>query len=164
MGSILPLLQENKSTNVPADLALLDTNVLVYAFFQDTEHHQSARALLNQARNPEAGLCLAPQILAEFFAVTTDPRRVTEPKSAPVVLDLIDKILALPGFTLLPVPVDLVSRWMELVQFRPVTRHEIFDVQLIATMLGNGVQRIYTFNRSDFEPYPQVQVISPELT
>ncbi len=38
----------------------------------------------------------------------------------------------------------------------------IFDVQLAATMLANGVRRIHTFNRSDFERFPDLEVLTPE--
>jgi predicted nucleic acid-binding protein len=37
----------------------------------------------------------------------------------------------------------------------------IFDLQLVATMLANGVRRIYTFNRSDFEVFEELMVLAP---
>jgi predicted nucleic acid-binding protein len=45
------------------ELAALDTNVLVYALYADAEHHGAARRLVDQARNPNAGLCITPQSL-----------------------------------------------------------------------------------------------------
>ena len=66
-----------------------------------------------------------------------------------------------PGISILPVPVDIVERWLGLLQTHPVTRARIFDVQLVATMLGNGVRRIYTFNVRDFTPFPELEVLLP---
>ena len=62
----------------------------------------------------------------------------------------------------MPVPVDVVDRWTDLVRRHPVTGRKIFDVQLVATMLGNGVKKIYTFNVTDFEPFADIEVLVPE--
>jgi hypothetical protein len=34
-------------------------------------------------------------------------------------------------------------------------------MQLIATIMANGVERICTFNRQDFEGFPGLQVLTP---
>lgn len=76
-------------------LTLLDTNVFVYAFFAQRPEHRAALALLEQAQEDSAGLCVAPQNLAEFYAVTTNPRRVTTPLSGPTALEEVGKLCAL---------------------------------------------------------------------
>lgn len=63
------------------DLALLDTNVLIDAFYKDSDHYPAARSLLDLAQQEEPSLCVTPQVLAEFYAVVTHPKRVTHPKS-----------------------------------------------------------------------------------
>ena len=40
--------------------------------------------------------------------------------------------------------------WLDLLRRRPVTGGEVFDSQLAATMLANGVNRMYTYNTGDF--------------
>ena len=65
--------------------------------------------------------------------------------------------------TLLTVPSDLVQRLTQLLRRRPVLGRQVFDLQLVATMLGNGVRRIYTFNAKDFEPFQELEVIVPTL-
>ena len=127
------------------DTAVLDTNILVYALYEDAEHHKACRQLLDRAQDVEAALGVTPQVLAEFFSTVTNPRRVTEPKSPEEVLAVIHAILAMPGMTLLPLPRDLVSRWIALVQKHPITGSRIFDVQIVATMLGNDTKRVYTY-------------------
>ncbi len=37
----------------------------------------------------------------------------------------------------------------------------VFDLQIIATMLANGVQRIYTFNPADFQIFAELTVVTP---
>jgi predicted nucleic acid-binding protein len=100
-------------------------------------------------------------VLAEFYAIVTNARRVTDPRPPQEVLDAIDRILAMPGMTLLPAPVDLVNRWTALVRAQPVTGSKVFDAQLVATMQGNGIRRIYTFNGPDFEKFPDIEVVTP---
>jgi hypothetical protein len=67
----------------------------------------------------------------------------------------------MPGLTLLPFPLDLVSRWTALLREHPVSGRKIFDVQLVATLLANGVRRLYTFNRIDFELFTEIDVLTP---
>lgn len=145
----------------PPDLALIDTNVLVYALFPAMPEHVASRALLDRAKSAGANLCVAPQNLIEFFAVVTDPRRVTQPKTPDVALAAIDDLLALPGLTLLLVPGDLIDRWCQLLRQSPVIRKRAFDTQLIATMLASSVTKIYTFNPADFQKFSQLQVLAP---
>jgi toxin-antitoxin system PIN domain toxin len=146
-----------------ADFAALDTNVLVYALYAEAEHHRPARALLDQAENDEIDFCLTPQVLTEFYAVVTNPRRVTEAKSPGEALDVIDTLLSLPGITLLSVPLDIVAQWMHLLRQHPVTGPDVFDVLLAATLRSHGVNRLYTFNRADFERFDDLNVLTPTV-
>jgi predicted nucleic acid-binding protein len=48
-----------------------------------------------------------------------------------------------------------------LLRRRPVTGGEVFDLQLAAAMLANGVNRIYTHNTGDFEAFKELVVSEP---
>jgi predicted nucleic acid-binding protein len=145
----------------PADIALLDTNVLVYALFPAAPQHTASRALIDSAQDAEAGLCVSPNVLTEFFSVVTDARRVSPARTPEDALKAIDDLLALPGLSLIPVPVDVISRIADLVREHPITDGAIFDLQIAATMLGNGVRRVYTYNRSDFEKVQGLDILTP---
>ena len=147
------------------ELAFLDTCVLIDGLYKDSDHYAAARPLLDQAEHDEeAGFCISPQVLAEFYAVTTHPKRVSQPKSPSEALEVIEQFLAMPGILLLPAPADIVQRWIELVRRYPhhVTNRKIFDAQIVATMLANGVKKIYTFNITDFTPFAEITVIEPK--
>jgi toxin-antitoxin system PIN domain toxin len=146
---------------ISPEMAMLDTNVLIYAYYEDAPQHLAAFPLLDRAQEAGASLCLSPQVLAEFYAVITNPHRVSTPFSSAEALVEIEKIRALPGLTLLPVPLDVVDRWVALLREHPVTGRHIFDAQLVATMLGNGITRLYTFNRTDFERFPGIEILTP---
>lgn len=144
-----------------ADALLLDTNVLVYALDNSSEHHAASRAILEQAQSPDAGLCVTSQSLAEFYSLVTNPKRVASPRTVDEALATVEAIASLPGLTVLPVPFDVVPRWVELCRKSPVKGARIYDLQIIAVMLANGVQRICTFDVEDFAPFKDIQVEVP---
>jgi hypothetical protein len=88
-------------------------------------------------------------------------QRVGSPMTSKEALAAIATYLAMPGMIVLPVPVDVVGRWTNLLRRHPVTGQNVFDVQLVATMLGSGVRRIYTWNVRDFRPFKELQVLVP---
>jgi hypothetical protein len=92
--------------------------------------------------------------MAEFFAVVTNHRRVTNPRTPAEALEAIDHFLAMPGLRLIAQPVDIVARWSDLVRQHPVRGADVFDVQIAATNLASGIGQLYTFNRDDFERFP----------
>jgi predicted nucleic acid-binding protein len=104
---------------------------------------------------------VAGQSLAGFYAVVTNRRCVTAPKSSKDAIAAIESFLSMPGLSLLPQPMDVVVRWCELLRRRPVTGGDVFDLQLIATMLAGGVKTLYTFNVSDFKPFMEIKVLTP---
>ncbi len=153
-----------KSTERSADLALLDTNVLVGALLTDDYRYPTARPLLEQAHRSQVGFCLVPQVLAEFYAVITNPQKVTAVKTSAEAVEAVRALLAYPGLRLLFPPVDSVERWADLLARHPATGPRFFDVQLVAAMLGNDVRTLYTYNVSDFEPFTRIagiEVIDP---
>jgi predicted nucleic acid-binding protein len=117
--------------------------------------------LIEKAKDASAGLSVFPQILAEFFAVVTNPKRVSPAKAVDEALDAIEQFLALPGLTLLSPPADIVDRWVQLVRKRPVKGGEVFDVQAAAAMLAHGIGTIFTYNRNDFQGIPGIVAREP---
>ena len=69
-----------------SERVMLDTNILVYAYYRKSPHHAASRALLEQVREGTA---------------------------------------------------------------------------LVATMLGHGITRLYTYNRKDFAPFPVISLLPP---
>jgi predicted nucleic acid-binding protein len=122
------------STSPTKPLTMLDTNVLVDALYEDVSEYPAASHLLALAEDTGAALCVALQVLAEFYAIITDPRRVSVAYTAEEARQEVEKIRHKRGIRILPVPIDIVDRWLALLQTHPVTRARIFDVQLVVTM------------------------------
>lgn len=144
----------------PNDLLLLDTNILVYALDATAPQHVASRAVLERARSTDAGMCLVPQSLAEFYSLVTNPKRVASPRAPEDALAAVEAIAALPGLSILPIPLDIVTRWVKLCQLHPVKGARIYDLQIIAVMQANGVRRICTYDKADFSAFTDVDVES----
>ena len=143
------------------DPGVLDANVLAYAVDADAPQHAASRALLDAASDPSITLYVTSQILCEFYSIITNRRRVRVVSSTAEALSIISAMLALPGLYVLPIPARAVAGWMQLLQRHPVTGGDVFDLQIVATMQANGIQRIYTFNTDDFEVFPELAVLTP---
>jgi predicted nucleic acid-binding protein len=149
------------STTMLVEPGVLDANILVYAVNADAPQHAASRVLLEAARDPLTALYVTSQILCELYSLITNPRRVAVPSSPTGALRIISAMLAFPGLHVLPTPARAVAGWMELLRRHPVTGGDVFDLQIVATMQANGVQRIYTFNTDDFEVFPELTVVTP---
>ena len=141
---------------------VLDANVLVYSIDATAVQHLAAMALVDSARAASVTLYVTSQILCEFYSIITNPRRVAAPLSAADALSVLSLLLTFPGLHLLPLPVSAVAGWMTLLQRRPVLGANIYDLQIVATMQANGIQRIYTFNTTDFTAFSELVVVNPQ--
>lgn len=56
---------------------------------------------------------------------------------------------------------DIIERTLDLLRQYEVTKQEIFDLQLVATMLANNVTRLFTYNKDDFSKFKEIEVINP---
>ncbi|HEX3885116.1 MAG TPA: type II toxin-antitoxin system VapC family toxin [Stellaceae bacterium] len=144
---------------MPVEPGFVDTNVLVYALDADAPQHAAARALLDAAREASTTLYVTSQILCEFYSIVTNPRRVLKPRTAVDAVNAVSGLLAF--LHVLPVPAHTVDDVLNLLRRRPVTGGDVFDLQIVAAMQANGIQRIYTFNTADFEAFPELAVTTP---
>ncbi|MGD0644685.1 MAG: type II toxin-antitoxin system VapC family toxin [Candidatus Bathyarchaeia archaeon] len=140
---------------------LLDTNILVHAYNVASPHQKVASSILERAMEGEIEVCIAQQVLFEFFAVITNSKRVELPlpldKAADLCLDLwecseIEKI-AITEY----VPREVFS----LVKSKKLSGSSVFDCILAVSAKVNKIGVIYTENVRDFEKYEFVKVINP---
>jgi predicted nucleic acid-binding protein len=151
------------ATTLLSQHAMIDTNVFVYALYPTSPHYRAAFHLRELAQSPEADFYVTVQIVAEFYSTVTNPRRIDPSLSIERALQEVENIQALAGLVVLPTPVEVVPRWIALARQYQVSRSDIFDTQIVATMLENEVRRIYTFNVNDFRVYPDIEVLVPPV-
>lgn len=140
---------------------LLDTNILVHSHNKASPHHRKAADVIRRAVRGEFEAFISPQILYEFFAVVTNPRRVEYPLSGVeatnICLDLwecreIEKVN----------PTAIVPKKVfELIKQLKLSGGKIFDCVLAVTAKENGVEAVYTENVEDFEAYGFLKASNP---
>jgi predicted nucleic acid-binding protein len=126
-----------------------------------TRHNMERPApCLKPGENASATLYVTSQILCEFYSTVTNARRVAKPRSSADALAALSGLLAF--LHVLPAPVHATEELLRLLRRYPVTGGDIFDLQIVATMKTNNVQRIYTFNVADFDVFPELIVVAPQ--
>jgi predicted nucleic acid-binding protein len=132
---------------------LIDTNILVYSKDSLSAYHQSSLALIKGANQ----LYLTAKNITEYYSVVTKGENpLLTPKEA--LRDLVDfsSVCA----TLYP------SEASRQILFDLILRHnpkglKIHDFEIAAIALANGINKIATFNKSDFLPIESLEVITP---
>ena len=141
---------------------LLDTNILVYAINTTSQYHSKCNAIRKKAISGELQSCITPQIISEFYAITTDPKRVEHPLTKEEAVGEIENYIRSENvIKILPRP-DSFTRIIDLLKRYNVSRQQIFDLLLVATMLSNNIKRICTYNQNDFILFSEIEVISPD--
>lgn len=147
-----------------SDLALIDTNVLVYAMDNSSPYYTESKTLVEKGRKGELSLCVTPQILCEFYAVVTDSKRIKKPITRQEAIHELNRFIRSQNIRVIYVTSLVTKKILELLDQYPVVKQDIFDLKLVATMLSNNVTKLYTYNRSDFEQFTEIEVLSPQST
>jgi predicted nucleic acid-binding protein len=140
---------------------LLDTNILVHAYNKSSPHQQKASKIIKKAMLGETEACLTPQVLYEFFAVVTSPKRVENPipthEAADLCIDLweCNEIEKLNPSDIVPIEVFKLAKTLKL------SKAQIFDCILAVTAKENKIKTIYTENTVDFKHYAFLEALNP---
>jgi predicted nucleic acid-binding protein len=129
-----------------------DTTFLVQLELIELPAHKAAHELLQrEILQPQIPLALAPQMLAEFTHVVTDPRRFQKPLTP-------EEAIAKARFWWSAAEVRQVFPtnestvlFLDWMQRHQLGRKRILDTQLAATLWTAGVRRIFTSNPADFQ-------------
>ena len=138
---------------------LLDTNIALRLLDRNAPEHpvcvQAIKNLLCQGSK----LCLAPQVLIEFWVVATRPVNVNGfGWTATQVIDAISHLRGL--FLLLDDTPAIFEVWLALVS-SGVYGKRAHDAKLAAFMQVHGISEILTLNGADFKDFP-VTTVHPD--
>jgi predicted nucleic acid-binding protein len=140
----------------------MDTGFLVAAEVTEHAEHTDARATLARLLGAGDLIAIAPQVLAEFIHIVTDPRRFTHPLDMAAARQLAEQWWT--GSDVVQVfPDDGATRqflvW--LAQFS-LGRKRLLDTLLGATYRQAGINSLLTTNPSDFGVLGVVTCITPK--
>jgi predicted nucleic acid-binding protein len=139
----------------------LDTGFLVAAEVVEHADHAAARQTLDRLVTAGDRIAIAPQILAEFIHVVTDPRRFAQPLNMDDAWRLaqqwwtareVDRVFPNEAAT------QQFLTWLD--QFS-LGRKRLLDTLLAATYHQSGIQSILTTNPADFATFGIFNCITP---
>jgi len=143
------------------ELVFLDTNVLAYAIDSESGFHKKAKAVVDAVDEEKIKGCFSPQVMGELYATVTNPKRVknvlTPREAAAIILDFLEA----GTFIKIHPKESTIKLAVELARNLGLRRGDFFDAQIAATMMENGVKKIYTFNEKHFKQFQFLDVINP---
>lgn len=139
---------------------LLDTNVLLRLADNSHPLHTVAAHAIRTLQSNGDELVLVPQVLYEFWAVTTRTVNANGLGESPSFANaLIIKFCH--SFRLLRDERAIYEAWFELVFTQQISGVKSYDARLAAAMQRHEITHFLTFNAADFRRYSHITVINP---
>lgn len=142
----------------------LDTGFLVAAEVVEHADHAAARTAI--ARLVSAGdvIAIAPQVLAEFIHIVTDPRRFTNPLDMMAARQLAEQWWTARDVAAVFPNDGATRRFLSWLQQFSLGRKRLLDTLLAATYHQAGIQSLLTTNPADFAVFGYFTCITPKPT
>lgn len=141
--------------------SLIDTNILVYANNEDSPYHKISKELIEDLLKGDGEIVIAIQNLIEFYAITTDSKRVENPLTPMKANELLEFYTNNKFITIIYPTSQTPQTINKLIDKHKPRSQKIFDYLLAATMQDNGVCQIYTSNTKHFKMFEFLKVINP---
>lgn len=142
---------------------LVDTSVLVRAVHPGDPRRALAQSALRTLRSAGHQLCLLPQNVAEFWAVSTRPAGPPSNGlglSVPITRRLIGRFE--PFFDVFFETPGVYEQWKRLLDEQEISGRQVHDARLVAATIAHGFERILTFDVAHFRRYKEVQIVHPD--
>jgi predicted nucleic acid-binding protein len=141
----------------------LDTGFLVAA--EVMEHTEHAGAQNTLARLLSAGdlIALAPQVLAEFIHIVTDPRRFVQPLDMNAARQVAEQWWTAREVRRVFPDAAAIQQFLAWLQQFSLGRKRLLDTLLAATYRQAGIRSLLTTNQADFLVFGVFTCIAPEV-
>lgn len=137
----------------------VDTNVLIYFSYSESGYNEKAKAKLKEL-SKENQLFISNQIILEYINTITNERLFKENtitiKQAIANIDLFLSFIKIANSS--PEYKDIKDGILDY----NLTRAKLFDLNIYLTMLANGINKILTVNKKDFDLFKNIQVLGLE--
>jgi toxin-antitoxin system PIN domain toxin len=140
---------------------LLDTNILVYAYNEDSVHHKVAKRFLDKVFAGEIKACISQQVLYEFFSVITNAKKVESPLPLEVAADLCVSLWEGSELEKIALTDFVPQKAFALAKSHKLRNGKVFDCVLAASAEANGVTTIFTENIKDFAKFDFLEAVNP---
>lgn len=139
----------------------LDTSFLVQVEVTGHPGHAEARRLLDRLLDAGDRPALAPQVLAEFVHVVTDPARFSAPLAVPAATARAEAWWAAEEVRQVVPADEAVRLFLSWMTVHRLGRRRVLDTLLAATYRAAGVGSIVTANARDFGVFGGFEVLVP---
>jgi predicted nucleic acid-binding protein len=134
-----------------ADVVFVDTNVLIYARHVNSPFHTDAANRLDDLEAAGAELWISRQTLREYLAGMTRPGAVNPPIPIPTLLA---DVRAFQTRFLIAEDGPTVTTHLEILLVAVACGgRQIYDANIVATMLAHGIPNVLTHNIADFKRF-----------
>jgi len=140
---------------------LFDTNILVHAYNKSSVNQKKASTIVKKALRGEIDAYLTPQVLYEFFAIVTNPKRVEYPLPVKEAVELCIDLWGCGEIEKINPSSFASMEVFELVKVQKLSGGKVFDCVLAVTAKENGIDTIYTENVKDFKNYGFIAALNP---
>lgn len=142
----------------------IDTGFLVAAAVAEHPDQVSARLKLAELLAAGDRFALAPQVLAEFIHIVTDPRRFVQPLDMASARDLAEQWWTAHDVDPVFPSEAAVRQFLGWLRQHQLGRKRLLDTMLAATYRQAGIESLLTTNPSDFAVFGDFSCITPTAT
>lgn len=136
----------------------VDTNILIYAFQQNSTHHDSALAKLRELAEGTELWSIPVFCIGEFIRVVTHPRLFDKPAALREALSALEALLKSPSARILFPGNTFWNCLVEASEEAQSIGNHIFDAQIVALLREHGVDQLLTEDR-DFLRFKRMKVM-----
>lgn len=130
----------------------IDTNLLLYAFNEDSPRHAPSYAWLTSMQSEE-DVAISEFILAELYGLIRNPAVLKHPLSAGEAVDVIQTYRTHPRWRLIGFPTEsrpLHDALWHKARSTAFAFRKLYDTRSALTMIAQGVTEFATVNVKDF--------------
>lgn len=138
-------------------MELPDNNILIAALRQDSPHHKTAKAWLENALNQGLPLRLFPTVEAGFLRLVTHPQVFAPATPMKEARRFLEILCAAPSVEIAPWSSDVRSRWLKICQQYALRGNDCNDAMLAALAIERGL-RLVTFDRG-FSRFTELRLL-----
>ena len=139
----------------------MDSGYLVAAEVAEHAEHRDARRTLTRLVSAGDRIAIAPQVLAEFIHVVTDPRRFSQPLSVELAIGIAEQWWTASEVERVFPNTATIERFLAWLRQFGLGRKRLLDTMLAATYFEAGVRSILTVNVADFRVFAEFDCITP---
>jgi len=133
----------------------------VHAHNKSSPYQKCAWEVIEDAIKGRLEACLTAQIIYEFFAVITNPKRVESPLKLDQAVEVSIDFWECCEIEKIHPSSNAVLSVLRIAKEVNLSRSQIFDCVIAVTAKDNKVECIYTENVDDFKNYSFLRAVNP---